>query len=348
MKCQRPSRSAPKADQLITATAPARVGILGNPSDGYGGRTLSLAVPQFEAVVELEPAERLEIVANDDDLPSWTSVGDLVERVDRQGYGTGPQLLAATIRTFADVARSLEHPGFVNEGFRLQYRTNIPRQVGLGGSSALVVATLKALSELTGIEIPLPVLPSVALRVETEQLGITAGLQDRVIQSYGGLVAMNFGDMTTDARFGVAHGDYRSHDVEHLPPLFLVYRERAAEPSDGYHRLLRRRFDEGDVGIRETMRALAALVVEGEAALRWKDSDRLGSLIAENMRLRRLLGKITDSQLELIEAADSLDLPATFAGSGGAIVGAYQDEDQLAVLGGLMATLDAVVVPLTS
>ncbi len=332
---------------MITATAPARVGILGNPSDGYGGRTLSLAVSRFEASVELEPADELEIVAADADLPVWHSVGELVERVDRQGYGTGPQLLAATIRTFADVAASLEHPGFIKQAFRLSYTTTIPRQVGLGGSSALVVATLKALSELTGLEIPLAVLPSVALRVETEQLGITAGLQDRVIQSYGGLVAMNFGEMTTDARFGVSHGEYRSHEVENLPPLFLAYGERAAEPSDGYHRLLRRRYDEGDVAIRETLRALAALVVEGEAALRWRNAGRFGELIAENMRLRRLLGKIPDSQLALIDAADSLDLPATFAGSGGAIVGAYEEPEQLKTLSGLMAELDAVVVPLS-
>ncbi len=305
-----------------------------------------MAVTGFEASVELEPADELEIVATDDDLPVWHSVGELVERVDRQGYGTGPQLLAATIRTFADVAASLEHPGFIRQAFRLSYRTTIPRQVGLGGSSALVVATLKALSELTELEIPQPVLPSVALRVETEQLGITAGLQDRVVQSYGGLVAMNFGEMTTDARFGVSHGEYRSHDADKLPPLFLAYTERAAEPSEGYHRLLRRRFDEGDAAIRETLRSLASLVVEGEAALRWGNAERFGELIGENMRLRRALGKIPESQLALIEAADSLDLPATFAGSGGAIVGAYEEPDQLTALSGLMAKLEASVVPL--
>lgn len=332
---------------MITSAAPARVGILGNPSDGYGGRTLSLAVTRFEAVVELEPADELKIVAGDEDEPRWSSVGDLVDRVDRHGYGTGPQLLAATIRTFADVAASLEHPGFNREGFALSYRTNIPRQVGLGGSSALVVATLKALCELTGIEVPAQVLPSIALRVETEQLGITAGLQDRVVQSYGGLVAMNFASMETDARFGVSHGDYRQYEPDKLPPLFLAYRERAAEPSDGYHRILRQRFDSGDGVIRETLRSLAALVVEGEAALRWGNTDRFAELVGENMRLRRLLGKIPDSQLELIDAADSCDAPATFAGSGGAIVGAYSDGDQLKRLGGLIAKMDGVLVPIT-
>ena len=304
-------------------------------------------MPQFAAAVELEVSDRLEIVATDDDLPVWSDVADLVDRVDRHGYGTGPQLLAATVRTFADVAASLQHPGVSRLGFRLSYQTSIPRQVGLGGSSALVVATLKALCELTELGIPAEVLPSVALRVETEQLGITAGLQDRVVQSYGGLVAMNFGDMQTDARFGVSHGEYRSYEVDNLPPLFLAFREQAAEPSDGYHRILRRRYDEGDSAIRETLRSLAALVVEGEAALRWGNTDRFGELVAENMRLRKLLGPIPDSQLELVEAANSLDLPATFAGSGGAVVGVYEDEKQLVTLSGLMAEFDGVVQSIT-
>ncbi len=332
---------------MIVRTAPARVGLLGNPSDGYGGRTLSLAVPRLEASVTLEPAERLEILANEEDQPCWDSVGDLVDRVDRQGYGTGPQLLAATVRTFADVAQSLDYRGFDRHAFRLTYRTSIPRQVGLGGSSALVIATLQSLAELTGIEVPLTVLPSIALRVETDQLDISAGLQDRVVQSFGGLVAMNFGDMTTDARFGVAHGEYRSVDPLNLPPLFLAYREGAAEPSDGYHRLLRQRFNEGDGALRETLRTLATLVVEGEAALRWGDGDRFAGLIAENMRLRKLLGPLPARQLELVEAAEACDLAATFAGSGGAIVGVSGDDRQMERLRGRLDALDAVTMAIT-
>lgn len=331
---------------MISVTAPARVGILGNPSDGYGGRTLSLAIPQFEATVALEPADKLEIVANDADRPVWSSVADLVDRVDRHGYGTGPQLLAAAVRTFADVADSVEHRGFGGRSFRLSYSTNIPRQVGLGGSSALVVAALRALGELTGLELADRVLPSIALRVETEQLGITAGLQDRVVQTYGGLVAMNFGEMTTDARFGVSHGDYRTLDPAGLPPLFLAYREQSAEPSGNYHKTLRHRFDRGDGEVREGLAALAALVVEGEAAVRWGNGERLGELIGRNMRIRRSLAPIPESQLELVDVVDDLGFPATFAGSGGAIVGAYASAEDLVSITGALAACEATVVPI--
>jgi glucuronokinase len=334
---------------LISHTVPARVGILGNPSDGYGGRTLALAVPRFAATVNLEPAPRLEIVAAAVDEPVWGSVSELISRVDREGYGTGPQLLTAAVRTFANVVatqvdKGLAKPGFPDETFRLTYGTTIPRQVGLAGSSALVVAALRCLAHYTDIDIPDEVLPSIALAVETEQLGLTAGLQDRVVQTYGGLVAMDFGEMMTDARFGVAHGDYQRVEPDHLPPLFLAYRTSAAGPSDQFHRVLRQRFEAGDSTVRDVLHHLAGLALEGQAALRWKDPDRFASLMGENMRLRRQLGTVPESQLELVDVADALDAPATFAGSGGAVVGAYADDGHYERLAGVMDAVGARIV----
>lgn len=341
---------------MIAHSVPARVGLLGHPSDGYGGRTLGLAVPRFTVAVELAEADEVEIVPNPDDEPLWADVDDLVEQVDCYGYLNAPQLLAAAVRTFADVASfeaSALGPdagpaltGFGLAGFRLTYHSTIPRQVGLGGSSALVIATLRCLAEFTGLDVPPAILPSIALRAETEQLNHTAGLQGRVVQTYGGLMAMNFGEMTTDARFGVSHGEYHDVDPGSLPPLFLAYRVSAARPSDRFHRVLRRRYEDGDSNIRDLLNHLGALALEGEAALRWSDGDRFAELIAENMRLRRQLGPVPDRQIELVDLAVSCEASATFTGSGGAIVGAYTDEEHLARLKTALGSVDAVVVAL--
>ena len=78
--------------------------------------------------------------------------------------------------------------------FQVRYDTNIPKQVGLAGSSAIVSALFKALMKfygLTSMDIPLEQQPSFVLSVEAE-LGINAGLQDRVMQIYEGCVYMNF------------------------------------------------------------------------------------------------------------------------------------------------------------
>lgn len=348
---------------MISHTVPARAGLLGNPSDGYGGRTLAVTVPAFGATVEVVASNGFEIVPQPTDLPQWSSAGDLLERVSAEGYGTGPQLLAATVNTFANLLAT-QIPDDAMDAFRdlslsLSYRTTIPRQVGLAGSSALIIATLRCLVDVvTGscpeiseapiadLCVPDEVLASVALAVETEELGVTAGLQDRVVQTIGGLVAMDFGEMSTNARFGVRHGSYRQVDGSHLPPLFVAYRTSAAEPSDRYHRHLRERYDAGDATVRELLHRLAGLAVEGEAALRWNSPDRFGRLLAENMRLRRQLAPVSDNQLELVEVASDCDAPATFAGSGGAVVGAYGDRQHLADICSAMAARDAEVADL--
>ncbi len=331
---------------MITHSVPARVGLLGNPSDGYGGRTLALAVPKFTATVELEPADRLEIVPAPADEPLWDSVNGLVESVRHHGYGTGPQLLAATIATFADVMASVDRYDLGQRAFRLRYRTSIPRQVGLAGSSALVLATMRCLADLVDVELPPPVLASVALKVETQELGINAGLQDRVVQAYGGLVSMNFSEMEVDAHWGVAFGSYRQVDSSNLPSLFLAYRELAAEPSDRFHAVLRQRYEAGDGRIRELLADLAALAVQGEMALRWNDSERFASLLERNMELRRQLAPIADAQLELVDVAQSCNAPATFTGSGGAIVGAVTDDAHFARVAGALNAIGAAAVRL--
>lgn len=76
-------------------------------------------------------------------------------------------------------------PGASN--FSLSYTTTIPRQRGLSGSSAIATAVLNCLLRHYGLEAAIPPAdrPQLVLAAEAE-LGIAAGLQDRVIQVGGG------------------------------------------------------------------------------------------------------------------------------------------------------------------
>ena len=51
----------------ITAKAYARAGLLGNPSDGYFGKIVAVAVKNFSAEVVLETSPRLRIIPDPDD-----------------------------------------------------------------------------------------------------------------------------------------------------------------------------------------------------------------------------------------------------------------------------------------
>lgn len=69
-------------------------------------------------------------------------------------------------------------------GFKLSYSTTIPRHSGLAGSSAIVTALLNCLLQWYGVEDAWPARerPTFVLRVEEKELGIAAGLMDRVAQ----------------------------------------------------------------------------------------------------------------------------------------------------------------------
>lgn len=71
---------------------------------------------------------------------------------------------------------------FPEKNFMVSYRINIPRLVGLSGSSAICSAMLKALMRFYGVEIPIEEQPTLIMCAERDELGIACGLQDRVAQ----------------------------------------------------------------------------------------------------------------------------------------------------------------------
>ena len=83
--------------QIIRKRAYARAGLLGNPSDGYHGKTLAFSVRNFWAEVVLYEWDTLEIVLAEDDRARFTSVQDLARDVRLHGYYGGIRRFKATI-----------------------------------------------------------------------------------------------------------------------------------------------------------------------------------------------------------------------------------------------------------
>jgi glucuronokinase len=222
--------------QTIETHAYARAALAGNPSDGYFGKTLSLCLSDFSARVVLTASETLEIVPSCEDLAQFASIREMADDVRRNGYYGGLRLVKAALKKFVDYcdAHQIELPA--DHNFSLRYETDIPRQVGLAGSSAIITATWRALMQHYRVLVPREVLPAWVRAVEQEELGITGGLQDRVAQSYGGLVFMDF-ERTKLERDGF--GTYELLDIALLSPLYLAYATRFAEESGVVHNDLR-------------------------------------------------------------------------------------------------------------
>jgi glucuronokinase len=324
----------------VEGRAHARAGILGNPSDGYFGRTLSVVLTDFQATVTLEESADLRIEPDAADLDVFRDMGHLAESVSRQGYYGGGRLIKAAIKIFHDYCRDRDLP-LGDRNFTVRYQSSIPRQVGLGGSSAIVTGALRALMAFYGLEIPQREQPALVLSAELEELGITAGLQDRVVQVFGGLVYMDFSREIMEAR---GHGAYESLDPSLLPRMFVAHQPGPAKVSGRVLDDVRARWDRGDEEVRGTLHAIASLATEGRAALLDGNSGALSSLLDRNFDLRRRIMKISDDDLALVEAARSLGASAKLTGSGGAIIGMLEGEEMKAKIQERLGALGARVV----
>ena len=297
---------------------------MGNPSDGYHGKTISIAIRDFWAEAVLYEWDTLEILPGKENQNRFDSVHDLVKDVKLHGYYGGVRLVKATIKKFVEYCCS-QKIELHARNFSIRFASNIPRQVGLAGSSAIITATLRCLMDFYAISIPKAVQPSLILSVENDELGITAGLQDRVIQVYEGLVYMDFAQERMQQTHGFWHGVYEPLDIELLPSLYLAYKADVSEPTEVFHNDIRARFRQGDVAVVKAMQTFAQLASDAREALLASDHARLGRLMDQNFDTRRSIYQLPRGQIEMIEAARSVGASAKFAGSGGAIVGSYTD-----------------------
>jgi glucuronokinase len=263
-------------------SAPARAALAGNPSDGYGGAVLAVTVPRWEARATATEARRRRV-----DPPSW--------------------LVAATVDRFGRELAPVD--------VDLRWETSIPQRVGLGSSSALVIAVTRALCELRGVHLEPAALAAFALAVETEELGIAAGLQDRVAQSFGGLMFMDFSGEPA----------YEPLDPRSLPELRIAWLDDAAGDSGAIHAELRRRHDDGEPIVRDGMAALADAARGARDALTAGDRHGFCECVDFTFELRRRMMELDPRCVAMVEAVRSAGCAANYTGSGGAIVVAGGD-----------------------
>ena len=324
--------------QIIHKRAHARAGLLGNPSDGYNGKTISLIVRNFWAEVVLYEWDSVDIVLAQNDRARFSSIYDLARDVQLHGYYGGIRLIKATIKRFVEYCQA-QNLTLHERNFSIRYQTNIPRQVGLAGSSAIIVATLRALMEFYEVDISLPVQPSFVLSIEREELGISGGLQDRVVQIYEGLVYMDFDCSQEQVRQGFKCYAYEPLDPALLPPIYLAYHDSLSEPTEVFHNDIRGRYDRGEQKVVLAMRHFAEIAAQGRSALFNGDSHKLAALINENFDTRRSIFNLAPWQIRMVEVARSCGASAKFAGSGGSIIGTYRDEAMLAELSQALSTI---------
>lgn len=327
---------------VIRKKSYARAGLVGNPSDGYFGKTISFIIRNFEAEVVLYETPELRIEPNYRDHSVFDNITHLAKDVAQFGYYGGIRLLKATVKIFHDYC--MKH-GFKlhHRNFTLRYDSNVPPQVGMAGSSAIICACMRALMEFYEVQIPRQELPNLVLSVENDELGIPAGLQDRVIQVYEGVVFMDFNRGHVE-KYG--YGIYEEIDPKLLPPLYVAYTKRLSEGTEIFHNDIRSRWKRGDREVVSAMYHWASLAERVKELLLAGRGHEIGPLLNENFDLRKRLYQISKGNLDMVDAARSVGASAKFTGSGGAIVGTYEDETMLSRLKEVLSPMGIeVIVP---
>lgn len=251
----------------------ARAAFAGNPSDGFGGAVVAAPVPGLHAAASYLAGERPD----------------------------GTPIVVATVAGF-DARFGTRSRG------RVRWSTSIPVSVGLAGSSAIVIATIRALAEHHGIDVPPLDVAHLALAVEVSGMGIAAGLQDRITQAFGTAMFMDF---RTERHAAVAAP---------IPEGAFVAYCRQAESSDVVHHRLRERWDAGDPALRDAVDGLRLQAVGAREALLSGDRAQLGRCMTASTELRLGLYDPAAAHRELFDAALALGADANFTGSGGAVV----------------------------
>jgi dTDP-glucose pyrophosphorylase/galactokinase/mevalonate kinase-like predicted kinase len=279
----------------LTASAQARIGLLGNPSDIYGGQGLGFSVAELGVTVTLTTADRIDL-PNELFAASW-------QLFERELSAAG---IDASVRPF-----------------QLTFSSNVPFQGGLSGSSALVIAAIRAWSRWFGLPMAAMRVAEMAFRVENEVLGIRAGALDRLVQAHDGLLAMDF-------QKPFAEGSVQRLSPELLPPLLLAWHGVAGQNSGDVHAPVFARWQADDQHVREVVQQLIANAEAGHKALLSGDREAFLNCCNHNFDLRASVFPIAAADQDLIDLGRQLGAGSKFPGSGGAVLFALRDQAHLA------------------
>jgi galactokinase/mevalonate kinase-like predicted kinase len=297
----------------VVCSAPGRAGIVGNPTDMYGGAVISCSVG-MRARVTVTPAESLVLATN----------GEECRIVGQDGLYPQDDLF--------NIPRAiLSYMHLPALRCCVQYESDIPFCSGMSGSTALLVTILQALMAWQGQYLTLYQLAERARYIELNYLEVVCGYQDAYMCTFGGLNYMDF----RGKQF------YRSAEAElfatieplanYAPKLpFVLGFTGVQHISGAVHKPIRERWLEGEAAVVKGYERITEIARMGKKALIQQDWPALGRLMNENHAIQRDLGGSGESNEKLIAAALAAGAPGAKlagAGSGGTIIALWPWED---------------------
>ena len=272
----------------ITVRAPVRADLAGGTLDLWplylfhpGSRTVNVAISFYaeSEVCELGDKGSIEIHLTDENYEQrYESL---------QQLGSDPK--AALIH------RALEY--FHLTGVRITTRTDAPRGSGLGGSSALTVTLVHAISELLGNPVRGDELIDLVCDLETRLINVPAGIQDYFPPVYGGLAALHLNP-----------GRVVRHEIalpmEKLSDHMLLHYTGVAHFSGTNNWQIYKRQIDGKKKVHKGLDKIAQSAVEMEKALESGNMEAAGLALRHEWENRKaLIDGVSNDEIEAAIAA---------------------------------------------
>lgn len=291
---------------MLLVRAPLRISFAGGGTDmedyyaQYGGMVVSAAIDKyFYVFVSPKDGDGVHIGSSDyrcfyhwsgEDQPIWD--GDL-------------RLPQAILHEFG-----------ISQGLSMFLASEIPPGTGLGSSSTVAVALVKALSTLTGQRLDPGEVAETAYHIESGQLGSPCGKQDQYASAFGGVNAIYF--QREGVRVAPLALDAAARDQlwDSLLLFFLGSSRSAADILQEQRQGAR----DSRAEVVEAMHRLKEAAVETKEALENGDLPRLGHILRHSWEhKKRLAGSVSNPRIdEIYERALSKGaVGGKVAGAGG-------------------------------
>lgn len=318
----------------LVASAPGRAGIVGNPSDMYGGSVIAVAIAR-RAFVSIQASSSLRLVALDANRAlDIKSVEDLALTAPPSTADAGSlepdDLKDSRLSTYLNVLKAVvTAQNMLHVPVHIVCWSDIPPNAGLASSSALLVAALHATDVWLEREHGLHELSERAREIEFREMGVTCGFQDFYATTFGGLTYLDF---RGKARWRGPNVDPFA-TVEPLlspsqsVPLVLAHTGQQRDSGET-HRPLRERWVDGDLGVREVMRKLGSIARQSKRHVLENDWSSVGKYM--NQAHKQIVsvggsGVVNDTLISRAMAFGARGAKLAGAGKGGTIIALHDD-----------------------
>ena len=293
---------------MLLARAPVRVSFAGGGTDlesyyqRLGGMVVSAAIDKyFYVFMTVDKSDTIQIMSSDYQTFFRQSA---VEAMIWDGDLALPRAILSHFN--------------VHEGLSMFLASQIPPGTGLGSSSTVAVAMIKALTSLLGLGLSKHEIAELASFIEIEKLGMPIGKQDQFAAAFGGVNTVLF----TSEGVVVEPLRLRTETIERIERSVLLFYTGAARESARVLGEQNRSTLANDAQVVSSLHALKQMAVDVRRCLQSGDLDTFGEILhAAWEHKKRLASGISNPRIDewydTARAQGALGGKITGAGGGG-------------------------------